>query len=225
MRKTVQIESLIKKEFPKLPLTQHSLRLISTYLDLLSQWNRKINLTAIRDKDAMLVKHVFDALTFFQLRLNYPDADLGSGNILDLGSGGGLPGIILAICDPKIQLVSVDKSKKKIAFQEHVALSLKLNNVTPIHSRLEDLAEIEVHKTAYDLIVSRAFDQIKSLFYFADLFLKPKANLVLWKGQRWKEEMNQISDDYQQRYQIINCHEYQFPSHNHGGVLLFINKH
>ena len=225
MRKTVQIESLIKKEFPKLPLTQHSLRLISAYLDLLSQWNRKINLTAIRDKDAMLVKHVFDALTFFQLRLNYPDADLGSGNILDLGSGGGLPGIILAICDPKIQLVSVDKSKKKIAFQEHVALSLKLNNVTPIHSRLEDLAEIEVHKTAYDLIVSRAFDQIKSLFYFADLFLKPKANLVLWKGQRWKEEMNQISDDYQQRYQIINCHEYQFPSHNHGGVLLFINKH
>lgn len=120
------------------------------YLELLQRWNRTYNLTAIRDPERMLVQHIFDSLAVVPwLRAaGLPQDAL----VADMGSGAGLPGIILAICQPDWRITCVDAVEKKTVFVRQAAGILGLGNVRALHGRIEALAPLGA-----DLIISRAF--------------------------------------------------------------------
>ena len=118
------------------------------YVLLLHKWNRAYNLTAVRDPAAMMTRHVIDSLTILPW--------IKGPRLLDVGSGPGLPGIIVAIARPDLNVSLLDSNGKKVRFQTQAAMELGLNNVTPLHARIEALSE----NHRYEQITSRAFSSL-----------------------------------------------------------------
>ena len=132
-----------------LPLTQEQVAQLLAYLDLLAQWNKVYNLTAVRDPADMLTHHVLDSLSIIApLRRHTRSQPI---SLLDVGSGGGLPGVAVAIACPEIRVTCVDAVAKKAAFIQQAAGSLGLPNLRGQHARVQTL------RGPFDLIVSRAF--------------------------------------------------------------------
>ena len=132
-----------------LPLSEGQQRQLLDYLGLLAQWNRVYNLTSVRDPAQMLTHHILDSLAVITpLRRHTQGQPV---RLLDVGSGGGLPGVVMAICQPEVTVTCVDASAKKAAFIQQAAGTLRLPNLTGRHARVESLAG------PFDLIVSRAF--------------------------------------------------------------------
>jgi 16S rRNA (guanine527-N7)-methyltransferase len=132
-----------------LPLSDGQQRQLLDYLALLTQWNRVYNLTAVRDPAQMLTHHIFDSLAVIvPLRRHTQGRPV---HLLDVGSGGGLPGVVIAICQPEIAVTCVDSAAKKAAFIQQAAGALRLPNLIGRHARVESLTG------PFDLIVSRAF--------------------------------------------------------------------
>jgi len=224
MRKTVQTYQEIKKHFPNLELSEDQISKLDRYLQLLVQWNKKINLTAIRDESQMFVKHVLDSLAVLKLPEQSPSSLAKMGKTLDMGSGAGLPSIILAIIAPNIQITSVDKVKKKIGFQDFVKAQLKLSNFFPMAVRLDALAQDPQHKNQYDCLITRAFDQMTGILEFGQQFLKEDGSLILWKGASWKQEWEATPEALRNRYRIEETVTYQFEQFNCGGTMLVIRR-
>lgn len=135
------------------------------YLALLQKWNKVYNLTAVRDPLEMVTLHLLDSLSV----LPY----VNSKNVLDVGSGGGLPGIVLAICKPELQVTTIDTVQKKVIFMRQVKGELGLHNLTPVHARVENFQPSE----PFELVISRAFSEI-------GLFLQLTQHLIAKNG-RW----------------------------------------
>lgn len=224
MRKIVQILDTLQKDLPNFHIKSHQIDNFTDYFSLLDRWNKKMNLTAIRDRDAMIVKHLLDSLVVYYL-IEQQNSNLNiSCPTIDFGSGAGIPGLILAIANPSMKLVSVDKSKKKIAFQQEVVRRLKLFNVKTLSERLENLANQTEFKNTFDLIITRAFDQIKDILGLADLFLSEKGKLILWKGIKWKQELDEVEESIKLKFDLVDVYDYQFPQYQLGGSLLLLQK-
>lgn len=161
-------------------------RRLLAYCALLRKWNAVYNLTAVRDPGAMLVQHLFDCLAIIPA-LRSPTDHLADGAVvLDVGSGGGLPGVVLAICQPGVEVHCVDTVGKKAAFITQVRAELALANLRAHHARIEALRAPDDLPPA-TLIVSRAFS---SLAQFVELTAHLRAPQGVWaamKGQ-WPEE-------------------------------------
>lgn len=114
------------------------------FVALLHKWNRAYNLTAVRDIETMVTRHLLDSLAIVP--------HIEGPKLLDVGSGAGLPGIVVAIARPDIALTSIDSNGKKIRFQRQAAFELGLGNVTPVHDRVEALEGV-----TFEQITSRAF--------------------------------------------------------------------
>lgn len=153
----------------KLSLSDSQLRTLLLYLDKLLMWNKAYNLTAITDPTEALVKHIIDCLAI----LPY----LPKGNLLDIGTGAGLPAVIIAICQPDRLCTALDSNQKKIRFIKQVASELKLNNVKPVAAR------IEAHDSHYDVITSRAFASLTDFVEVAMPRLTPQGQLCAMKGR------------------------------------------
>ncbi len=134
------------------------------YLALLQKWNKVYNLTAVRDPLEMVTLHLLDSLSVLP--------HVNSKNILDVGSGGGLPGIVLAICKPELQVTTVDTVQKKVIFMRQVKGELGLNNLTPVHARVENFQPSE----PFEMVISRAFSEI-------GLFIELTQHLIAKNGQ------------------------------------------
>ena len=119
------------------------------YLDLLAKWNKVYNLTAVRDPAEMLTHHLLDSLAVIAPLVRH--AQGGAARVLDVGSGGGLPGVVIAICCPEMSVACVDAVAKKAAFVQQAAGVLGLSNLRGVHARVESITE------PYDVITSRAF--------------------------------------------------------------------
>lgn len=119
------------------------------YLDLLAKWNKVYNLTAVRDPAEMLTHHLLDSLAVIAPLVRH--AQGGAARVLDVGSGGGLPGVVIAICCPEMSVACVDAVAKKAAFVQQAAGELGLSNLRGVHARVESITE------PYDVITSRAF--------------------------------------------------------------------
>jgi 16S rRNA (guanine527-N7)-methyltransferase len=139
--------------------------LLLAYLNLIEKWNRVHNLTAVRDPNKMLSHHLLDSLSVYP----YVKAE----NLLDVGSGAGLPGIPLAIINPAWNVALIDSNKKKSAFQQQVVIELGLSNVNVLSGRVETIAP----EIKFDGIISRAFSEI-------NLFIDLTRNLIAANG-RW----------------------------------------
>lgn len=151
------------------PAQQHDLiRLIG----LLKKWNSTYNLTAIRDPQAMLVQHVLDALAILPW--------LGTGDVLDVGSGAGIPGLVLAIARPELGVTLVDAVQKKVSFQQQALIELGLVHrprpVKAVHARVEELSG------SYAQIVSRAFSDLATFTSLTRHLLAPGGRWLAMKG-------------------------------------------
>ena len=119
------------------------------YLDLLAKWNKVYNLTAVRDPAEMLTHHLLDSLAVIAPLVRHTQG--GAARVLDVGSGGGLPGVVIAICCPEMSVACVDAVAKKAAFVQQAAGVLGLSNLRGVHARVESITQ------PYDVITSRAF--------------------------------------------------------------------
>lgn len=173
----------------QLPLTDRDAQRLLAYVELLQRWNGTYNLTAVRDPDEMLVQHLFDCLAVVP-PLQRALAAASDPRVLDVGSGGGLPGIVIAMLLPAARVVCVDTVGKKAAFIRQASVELQLPNLQAEHSRVELL-----RAAPFDLITSRAF---ASLADFTRLTLPHLADSGVWaamKGKRPDDEMAALPRD------------------------------
>lgn len=156
------------------------------YLELLAEWNRTYNLTAIREPERMVTHHVLDALAVLP---HLPDATAHPGlRLLDVGSGGGVPAIPLAIARPAWRVVALDSSHKKGAFLTQVVIELPLPNVEVVVARVEDYAP----PARFDVVISRAFSDIATFVESSARHLADGGRLVAMKGVYPDEEIAQL---------------------------------
>ncbi len=157
------------------------------YLDLLAKWNKVYNLTAVRDPAEMLTHHVLDSLAVVApLRRHTGGRSI---RLLDVGSGGGLPGAIVAICCPEVRVDCVDTVGKKAAFVQQVAGALGLPNLRGVHARVESLTE------AYDVIAARAFASLADFTAWSRQALARQGVWMAMKGKHPADEIAALPDD------------------------------
>lgn len=159
-----------------------------TYMAQLQRWNRTYNLTAVREPDQMLVQHLFDSLSVVK-----PLADILYKNtankpcIVDVGSGAGLPGIVLAIMQPQWQVHCVDAVEKKIAFVRQMAGVLRLPNLHAVHARVEALPPFNA-----DVVISRAFASLVDFATLAGPHVADGGYLAAMKGREPEDEIHTL---------------------------------
>jgi len=155
---------------------------LTAYLTLLEKWNRTYNLTAIREPERMVTHHALDALAVLR-ELGMKDV-----RVLDVGTGGGVPGIPLAIARPAWHVTLLDPNHKKGAFLTQAAIELKLTNVDVAVSRVEDF----VPEAPYDIVISRAFSDLATFVDASARHLAPGGRLVAMKGVHPDEELAEL---------------------------------
>lgn len=156
-------------------LSIDQLNAIFLYLAELMKWNRKINLTAIRDERDIIIKHVLDSLSY--LKGFVPHQGL---KLLDMGSGAGFPGIPIKVARPEIAVSLVESIGKKAAFLRHCIRSLKIAEIEVMDMRLEELSASSY--ASYDIVTARAFAGMSSAVAAGAVFLKPGGRMVLSRG-------------------------------------------
>ena len=174
------------------PLSQAQAEQLIVYLNLLSKWNRVYNLTSVRDPAEMLTQHLLDSLSIVPLlQRHLSDRSAGhAARVLDVGSGGGLPGVVLAVVMPQLDITCVDTVNKKVSFIRQVALELGLPNLHAVHARVEAMSA-----APFDLVVSRAFASLLDFVTLTRRHLAPGAVWLAMKGRRPDDEIAALPPD------------------------------
>jgi len=181
-------------------LTSAQIDALLAYLELIQKWNKVYNLTAVRDPAEMLTHHLLDSLAVvapLRLRLagavpsdpTPPEVRPRETRLLDVGSGAGLPGIVIAICCPEIRVDCVDTVAKKAAFIQQVAATLKLANLRGLHARVESLTN------PYDVISSRAFASLVDFTQWSRAALAEQGVWMAMKGKHPADELAVLPPD------------------------------
>ncbi len=176
-----------KKNFPKfgaLKINKNQQNQLIEFLRLLVKWNKAYNLTAIRDPKEMLVKHLFDSLAVGEF--------LKGQRFIDVGTGAGLPGLPLAIAYPDRQFILLDSLGKRIQFIRNVIRELKLTNVTPVLSRVENFQD----EVGFDGVLSRAFASLADMTTWCAHLPCQNGFFYALKGQCNQEEIKAIKNDF-----------------------------
>lgn len=194
MTLTTDLQALLAKT--SLQISEKQVQLLVQYVELLHKWNKAYNLTSVRDPQQMLVKHIMDSLMVGEV--------LQGENFIDVGTGPGLPGIPLAILYPEKNFVLLDSLGKRITFLRQVVFQLKLTNVEPIKSRIE-----EYHtETPFDGILSRAFSSLNDMVsWCSHLVTVEHGKFFALKGQFPKDELEQIPDNMK----LVSSHKIIVP--------------
>lgn len=161
------------------------------YLALIQKWTKVYNLTAVRDPAEMLTHHLLDSLAIIApLRTRIGKMPVAEClRLLDVGSGAGLPGVVIAICCPEIRVDCVDAVAKKAAFIQQVAVSLKLPNLRGVHARVENLTD------KYEVISSRAFASLVDFTTWSKAALAEQGIWMAMKGRNPADEIDALPVD------------------------------
>lgn len=181
-------------------LTPDQIDMMERYARELLLWNKKINLTAITQTEQVAEKHFLDSC-FIAPELQ------NTQKIMDMGSGGGFPGIIINILFPEKEVVLVDSVRKKVNFLKHVIRMLNLSGIDAIHARVEDLKENQEFNGQFDMIVSRAFADLEKFVSLARPFIIENGSILAMKG---KNGLDEITDPINRDYQI-STRQYRLP--------------
>ncbi|VAW34862.1 16S rRNA (guanine(527)-N(7))-methyltransferase [hydrothermal vent metagenome] len=160
----------------KLSLEDHGADNLLEYVYLLEKWNKTYNITAIRDLPKMVILHIIDSAAVYRY--------LAGNSIVDVGTGGGIPGIVLAILNPELNVTLLDSNKKKTRFLRYVKRQLKLDNVRIVCERVEKYHP----KTHYDVVISRAFCEVGDYLHLAGHLCGSDGRVYAMKGPRKESE-------------------------------------
>ncbi len=181
----------IQKRFQEagLVLSEKQAGQFAAYAELLVQWNEKMNLTSITDFDEILEKHFLDSLAA-AIRPVLPP-DVWKGNLVDVGTGAGFPGIPLKIYYPDLKVTLLDSLNKRVGFLDQVIRELGLKKITAVHGRAEDLAKDPRYREQFGLCVSRAVAALPVLAEYCLPFVRRGGFLVAYKSGQVEEELTQ----------------------------------
>jgi 16S rRNA (guanine527-N7)-methyltransferase len=169
---------------------EQKLKLVK-YVELLDKWNKAYNLTSVREPSQMMVKHILDALVVAP--------HINGKNYIDVGTGPGLPGIVLAIALPDTQFILLDSLGKRVRFLTQVKHELGLSNVTPVQSRVEEYqAPVKL-----DGVLSRAFASIQDMVQWCEHLIDDSGKFIALKGQYPDEELASLPEHIKFEENII----------------------
>ena len=163
----------------QLELNDTQIGQLLAYQALIAKWNKVYNLTAVRDPAEMMTHHLLDSLAVIAPLRRH----MTQGRLLDVGSGAGLPGAVIAICCPAVTVTCVDTVAKKATFIKQVALELKLPNLAGLHARVENIAQ------PFDVICSRAFASLPDFTHWSTTALAPAGMWMAMKGKHPADEL------------------------------------
>lgn len=185
MEKKEWMQELEKKaKKMQIELSNQQLEQFYLYMNLLLEWNEKINLTAITDPKEIILKHFIDSITIAPYLKN-------AQSILDIGTGAGFPGIPLAILENSKDFVLMDSLNKRIIFLQEVIQNIALTGVQAIHGRAEELGKEKEHREHYDLVASRAVAKLNILLEYMLPFVKVGGRCICMKSQEIEEELEE----------------------------------
>lgn len=187
----------MKQQFKSygIELTDKQVSQFCQYYDLLFRWNEKINLTAITEYDLVVRKHFIDSALLIKCGIF---AGSPKRRILDMGTGAGFPGIVLAILCPEDSFVLMDSLQKRIEFLRAVVAELGLSNVEVVHGRAEDFGRNPEYRNKFDFVVSRAVAELPLLLEYCIPFVKKDGYFVSYKGPKYGEEIENAENALQE---------------------------
>lgn len=165
-------------------LDENQLKEFSRFKELLEEWNEKINITSIREEAEVDIKHFLDSLTPVATNLFE-----GKKKVIDIGTGGGFPGIPLKIYNKELEITLMDSLNKRIKFLDEVIGDLKLENIEAIHGRAEELGRTPEYREIYDICISRAVASLDTLAEYCIPFVKVGGYFISMKGPEVEEEL------------------------------------
>lgn len=196
-----------KLEEKGISLSSEQLQQFERYFQLLVEWNEKMNLTGIIEKNQVYEKHFYDSVT----PAFYYDF-LSSKTLIDVGSGAGFPGIPLKICFPHIELTILDSLKKRLSFLQEVINELRLEQVNLVHSRAEDAGQNPIYRETFDMVTARAVARLSVLSEFCLPFARVGGTFLVMKGTQSEDELKEGKKGIQVLGgKIKNMHTFTLP--------------
>lgn len=185
---------------------------LEKFYNLLIEWNQKINLTRIIEKEDVYLKHFYDSLTITKV------IDLNKiESLCDVGTGAGFPGIVLKIVYPKLKITLVDSLLKRVNYLNTIINELELENIKAIHTRGEDLNE------KYDIVTARAVANIEKLLIYTMHLVKINGSLIAMKGNIDEELTNEVLNKINKKYKVTKIEKFLLPKENSQRSLVIIN--
>jgi 16S rRNA (guanine527-N7)-methyltransferase len=201
-------------------LTDCQMEQFEIYFRTLVEWNEKMNLTAITEKEEVYLKHFYDSVSaafYFKF-----DSQL---NLCDVGAGAGFPSIPLKIVFPKLHVTIVDSLNKRITFLEHLAKELKLENVTFIHDRAETFGQNKQHREQYEVVMARAVARLSVLSELCLPLASVGGQFVAMKGGQAEEELQKGKNAlHVLGGKLKTVHSFKLPVEDSERTILIINK-
>ena len=193
--------------------TAYQLEQLEKFYNLLVEWNSKINLTRIIDKEEVYLKHFYDSLTITK------EVDLNKINTLcDVGTGAGFPGIVLKIFYPNLKITLIDSLQKRVNYLNVIIKELNLKNIEAIHERAEN------YKNQFDIVTARAVANILKLTDYTMHLVSKDGLFIAMKGNIEEELAKEVEDKLNKKYQIISINKFYLPKENSKRSLVVIKK-
>ncbi|QHW32196.1 16S rRNA (guanine(527)-N(7))-methyltransferase RsmG [Paenibacillus rhizovicinus] len=201
-------------------LSPLQLQQFQTYYELLVEWNEKMNLTGITEREAVYEKHFYDSVSLsFFLNMNE------TSSIADIGSGAGFPSLPLKICFPHLKVTIVDSLNKRIQFLQHVVERLGLQDVFCVHGRAEDISRLAAHRDRYDLVTARAVARLSGLNELCLPFVRRGGVFASMKGADPAEEVQESKRSLSElKAKLVDIHHLKLPFEQSDRHIIVINK-
>ena len=188
------------------------------YMNLLIEWNEKMNLTAITEPKEIILKHFIDSITI----LKYID---DNSKLVDVGTGPGFPGVPLSIMNPTLKITLVDSLNKRLIFLQEVVKELNLKNIEIVHARAEEFGQNKNYREKFDIATSRAVANLATLSEYLVPLVKIGGKIISMKASNAKEEIN----DAQKAIEVLGgkiekIEEFDLPESDIGRTIIIIDK-
>ena len=199
-------------------LDQKQIQLFLIYLRELKEWNQKVNLTSLKDDTAIIKNHFIDSLSIIP---HLPPAI----SLLDMGSGGGFPGVPVKIARPSLQVTLLEATRKKANFLRHLIRALELSHITTLEGRAEAVTAHDQPHPLFDIVISRAVTRLKPFLLLGEPFVKKGGYLLAMKGAKAEEELRESQKTIRDlSFTVSWKKEAQLPGTNKKRCLILLKK-